>query len=62
MSKFQPLEELEKNAHLISEPKRDENGNLIRVVDGKEIKQIEEKTQDDIDLNHRINLWRMRSR
>lgn len=62
MSKFKPLEELEKNVHLISEPKHDENGNLIRIVDGKEIKQIEEKTQDDIDLNHRINLWRMRSR
>lgn len=54
------LEELSKNEHKISELKKDKNGNDIRIVDGKEIKQIEEKTQEDIDLNRRINLWRMR--
>ncbi|GAG30269.1 unnamed protein product [marine sediment metagenome] len=55
------LNELSKNEHKISELKKDANGNDIRVVDGKEIKQIKEKTQADIDLNRRINLWRMRS-
>ena len=54
------LNELSKNEHKISELKKDVNGNDIRIVDGKEIKQIEEKTQADIDLNRRINLWRMR--
>jgi len=54
------LEELQVNKYLISEAKTDENGNLIRIVDGKEINQIEEKTQEDIDFNERCNLWRMR--
>ena len=54
------LNELSKNEHKISELKKDANGNDIRIVDGKEIKQIEEKTQKDIDLNRSINLWRMR--
>jgi len=54
------LIELSKNEHKISELKKDANGNDIRIVAGKEIKQIEEKTQADIDLNRRINLWRMR--
>ena len=49
-----------KEKHKISEVKKDKNGNDIRIVAGKEIKQIEEKTQADIDLNRRINLWRMR--
>lgn len=44
----------------ISEAYRDENRNLVRIVDGKEIKQIEEKTESDRILNENINLWRMR--
>jgi len=56
------LQELEKNKDLISELKKDENNNNIRVVNGQEIIQIEEKTQEDIDLNYRINLWRMRNK
>jgi len=56
------LKELEKNKHLISELKKDENNNNIRVVNGQEIIQIEEKTQEDIDLNYRINIWRMRNK
>lgn len=51
-----------RNQHKISEPYKDKNGNLIRVVDGKEITQIEEKTDEDIRLNNAINLWRMRSK
>ena len=54
------LNELSKNEHKISELKKDAQGNDIRVVDGKEIIQIKEKTQRDIDLNRAINLWRMR--
>jgi len=56
------LKELEKNKDLISELKKDENNNDIRIVNGQEIIQIEEKTQEDIDLNYRINLWRMRNK
>jgi hypothetical protein len=44
----------------ISEAYIDENKNLVRIVDGKEIKQIEEKTEADRILNENINLWRMR--
>ena len=44
----------------ISEAYIDENRNLVRIVDGKEIKQIEEKTEADRRLNESINLWRMR--
>ena len=44
----------------ISEAYIDENRNLVRIVDGKEIKQIEEKTEADRILNENINLWRMR--
>lgn len=54
------LNELSKNEHKIGELKKDVNGNDIRVVDGKEIIQIKENRQSDIDLNRRINLWRMR--
>ena len=50
------LNEISKNEHKISELKKDAKGNDIRIVDGKEIKQIEEKTQKDIDLNRAINL------
>jgi hypothetical protein len=59
---FQTLEELSRNEHLISDLKKDENGNDIRFVDGKKIIQIEEKTEKDRELNRAINLWRMRSR
>ena len=44
----------------ISEAYRDENRNLVRIVDGKEIEQIEEKTEADRRKNEAINLWRMR--
>lgn len=54
------LEELEVNQHKIGEQKKDEKGRTFRMVDGRKIYQIEEKTQEDIDLNNRINLWRMR--
>jgi len=46
--------------HLISDPYKNENNNLVRIVDGKEIIQIEEKTEADRRLNESINLWRMR--
>ena len=46
----------------ISESYIDENRNLVRIVDGKEIKQIEEKTEADRILNESINLWRMRNK
>ena len=59
---FQSLEELKRNEHLISDLQKDENGNDIRIVDGKKIIQIEEKTEEDRRLNNAINLWRMRSR
>lgn len=54
------LNELKKNEHKIGKLTKNENGDSIRIVDGKKIIQIEEKTQADIDLNNRINLWRMR--
>lgn len=44
----------------ISEAYIDENRNLVRIVDGKKIVQIEEKTEADRKLNEAINLWRMR--
>jgi len=56
------LQELEKNKDLISELKKDENNNDIRIVNGQEIIQIEEKNEEDRDLNYRINLWRMRNK
>ena len=56
------IEDLEKNNHKISQPYNDENGNLIRKVDGVEIRQIEEKTDRQKRLNNNINLWRMRSK
>ena len=56
------LEELKRNEHLISDLQKDENGNDIRIIDGKKIIQIEEKTEEDRRLNNAINLWRMRSR
>jgi hypothetical protein len=56
------LSELKVNEHLISELQKDENGNDIRLVDGKKIIQIEEKTDEDRRMNNAINLWRMRNR
>lgn len=56
------LNELRRNEHLISDLHKDENGNDIRFVNGKEIIQIEEKTDEDRRLNNAINLWRMRNR
>ena len=47
--------------HLISEAERDENGRLIRYVDGKKIYQSEEKTEADRRFNEACNLWRMRN-
>lgn len=44
----------------ISEAYIDENRDLVRIVDGKKIVQIEEKTEADRKLNEAINLWRMR--
>ena len=44
----------------ISEAYTDENNNTVRIVDGKKIVQIEEKTEADRMLNESINLWRMR--
>jgi len=54
------LNDLKKNEHKISEPYKNENGQLIREVDGKKIIQIEEKTPEDVAKNNAINLWRMR--
>lgn len=54
------LRDLEKNSHKIGKAYRDDNNDLIREVDGVEIKQIEEKTPEDIRKNELINLWRMR--
>jgi hypothetical protein len=59
---FQSLDELKRNEHLISDLQKDENGNDIRIVDGKQIIQIEEKIAEDRRMNEAINLWRMRSR
>lgn len=55
------LNDLRRNEHLISELKQDENGNDIRIVNGKEIIQIKERTEEDRRLNSAINLWRMRN-
>lgn len=58
-----PLKEvLEQFSDLIGEPYRDKNGRLTRMVDGKEIGQIEEKTPEDVQRNRNINLWRMRNK
>lgn len=54
------LKELEKNLDKIGELKKDENGNMIRLVNGKPIIQAEEKTQADVEFNRIANLWRMR--
>ena len=43
----------------ISEVYLDENKNLVRIVDGEKIIQIEEKTEADKRKNEDINLWRM---
>ena len=56
------LKDLEKNSHKIGKDYINEEGNLIRKVDGVEIIQIEEKTEEDRQLNNAINLWRMRTK
>ena len=58
---MQALKDLEKHKHKIGKKYRDEQGNLIRKVDGVEIIQIEEKTENDRRLNKIINIWRTRS-
>lgn len=55
------LKKLEKNEHLISEKKVDEEGNEYREVNGKKVIQIKEETERDKELNRTINLWRMRN-
>lgn len=57
---METLKELKKNEHKIGELFK-EGADEYRMVDGKKIRQIDEKTQEDIDLNNRINLWRMRT-
>lgn len=56
------LEELEENKHLISEPYTNDKGELIRVVNGNEIVQIPEDTEEIRRKNELINLWRMRNK
>jgi hypothetical protein len=55
------LSELKINEHLISELHTEEGGCQFRMVDGKKIIQIEEKTEEDRRMNNAINLWRMRN-
>ena len=62
MTLREKFEELKRNEHLISDLQKDENRNNIRIVDGKKIIQIEEKTEEDRRLNEAINLWRMRKK
>lgn len=56
------LEELEVNKHLISDPYTNDKGELVRIVDGKEIIQIPEDTPERKRKNELINLWRMRNK
>ncbi len=58
---FKDLEHLKKLKNLISDKTIDEDGKLIRYVNGKKIIQIPEKTIEDIRKNEAINLWRMRN-
>ena len=62
MTLREKFEELKRNEHLIYDLQKDENRNNIRIVDGKKIIQIEEKTEEDRRLNEAINLWRMRKK
>ena len=48
------------NIDLISDPYTNDKGELIRIVDGKEIVQISEDTEERRRKNELINLWRMR--
>lgn len=59
---METIEQLKRNANLISELQRDENNRPFRVVNGEKIYQIEEKTFEDKMLNEAINLWRMRKK
>lgn len=56
------LEKLKENKHLISEPYTNDKGELIRVVDGKEIIQIPEDAPEQKRKNELINLWRIRNK
>ena len=60
MEELDNLAELEQNENKIGNLTKNEDGQLIRVVDGQEIIQIEEKTERQVELNRLINLWRMR--
>ena len=62
VERFKRIEDLELNKHLISDLEIDENGNHIRIVDGKKIIQIPENSIEDVKKNELINLWRMRNR
>lgn len=53
---------LEESKGLISEPNTDENGNLIRMVNGKKIIQIPETSEEAIRKNEIINNWRLRNK
>ena len=46
----------------ISDLLRDKEDRPIRIVNGKEIIQIEELTLEDVEKNRLINLWRLRDR
>lgn len=59
---FRSKEDLELNKHLISDLQIDENGNQVRIVNGKKIIQIPENSIEDVKKNELINLWRMRNR
>lgn len=48
-----------RHGHEISEPYTDENGNLIRDVNGVKTIQIKEDTEEKRRLNRNINLYRM---
>ena len=62
VEEFKSKEDLELNKHLISDLQIDENGNQVRIVDGKKIIQIPENSIEDVKKNELINLWRMRNR
>ena len=59
---FKSKEDLELNKYLISDLQIDENGNQVRIVDGKKIIQIPENSIEDVKKNELINLWRMLNR
>ena len=40
----------------------DDNGRFYKMIDGKKIYQVQERTQADRDFNDRVNEWRQRPR